>query len=257
MHLFDVEGRRYAQFESLRHERGLTHAFSTRPFDVSVRDGKRVGQCAARRRQMLIDFGRDPEQLCCCEQVHESRVAVVSEARGAQWLKGIDAVATNAVGVSLMTFSADCPLVLVYDRVSAVVGLAHASWRCTVAMIVRRLIDTMQERFGCEPASSHAGIGPSAGPDCYEVGDDVYRAAAGLSERARLFERRGGRLYFDLWQANRAQLELAGIPRESIEIAGICTMSRTDLFYSYRREGVGCGHFCLLAGLNARAVDAG
>lgn len=257
MHFFDVEGRRYAQFESLRLERGLTHAFSTRPFDVSARDGGRVGQCAARRRQMLIDFGRDPGQLCCCEQVHESRVAIVAEARGPQWLRGTDAVVTNVPGVSLMTFSADCPLLLVYDRLQAVVGLAHASWRCTVAMTARRLVSTMQERFGCDPTSLHAGIGPSAGPDCYEVGDDVYRAAAEMPERARLFERREGRLYFDLWQANRMQLELSGIPREGIEIAGICTMSRTDLFYSYRREGAGCGHFGLMAGLNASAVDDG
>ncbi len=249
MHFFEVDGRRYAQFENLRQQPGLTHAFSTRPFDVSVRNGSRVGQCAARRRRMMIDFDRDPEQLCCCEQMHEPRVAIITEARGVQRLKGFDAAVTNVPRVSLMTFSADCPLVLVYDRARSVVGMAHASWRCTVALIVRRLVETVQQKFGCEPAGLHAGVGPSAGPDQYEVKDDVYRAAVELPDRARLFNTRDGRLYFDLWQANRSQLELAGIPRDNIEIAGICTMSRTDLFYSYRREGIGCGHFCLLAGL--------
>jgi copper oxidase (laccase) domain-containing protein len=81
------------------------------------------------------------------------------------------------------------------------------------------------------------------------VQDDVYEAAAVLPDRTRLFVRRGKRLYFDLWEANRSQLEQAGVPKEKIEIAGICTMSRSDLFYSYRQEGSGCGHFCLLAGL--------
>ena len=257
MHFFDVEGRRYAQFEHLRHEQGLTHAFSTRPFDVSMRAGGRVDECGARRRQMVIDFGRDPEHLYCCEQVHKTRVAIVAEARGPQWLEGFDAVVTNVSRVSLMTFSADCPLVLVYDRVRGVVGMAHASWRCTVAMLPRRLAETMQQRFGCEPAALRAGVGPSAGPDQYEVKDDVYRAAAELPDRSRFFRTRGGRLYFDLWEANRSQLELVGIPRESIEIAGICTMTRTDLFYSFRREGVGCGHFCLMAGLNVPAADDG
>ena len=250
MHFFEVKGQRYARFDTLRHEQGLTHAFSTRPFDVSVRNGGRVAECAARRRQMVIDFDRDPELLCCCEQVHESRVAVATEARGPRLLHGFDAVVTDVPPVSLMTLSADCPLVLVYDRERSAVGMAHASWRCTVAMIVRQLVEAMQERYGCEPESLQAGIGPSAGPDQYEVKDNVYRSAARLPDRERLFRRREGRLYFDLWEANRSQLELAGVPPGNIEIAGICTLSRTDLFYSYRRDGIGCGHFCLLAGLS-------
>ncbi len=250
MHFLDIEGRRYAQFVTLRYEPGLTHAFSTRPFDVSVRNEGRAAECEARRGRMLSDFGREPRQLCCCEQVHDPRVAIVADARGPRLLSGFDAVVTELPRVSLMTFSADCPLVLVFDRGRGVVGMAHASWRCTVAMIVRRLVETMRERFDCDPASLRAGIGPSAGPERYEVRDDVFQAAAGLPERERFFRTRDGRLYFDLWEANRSQLELSGVPRENIEIAGICTMARTDLFYSYRREGTGCGHFCLLAGLS-------
>jgi len=40
----------------------------------------------------------------------------------------------------------------------------------------------------------------------------------------------------DLLQANRAQLESAGVLPERIHIAPICTMCRTDLFFSYRKE---------------------
>jgi copper oxidase (laccase) domain-containing protein len=100
-----------------------------------------------------------------------------------------------------------------------------------------------------------AGVGPSAGPTRYEVGEEVYEAAAGLPERERFFPRRDGRLYFDLWEANRSQLVFAGVSPENIEVAGICTISRTDLFYSYRREGPGCGHFCLLAGVDLSSGD--
>jgi copper oxidase (laccase) domain-containing protein len=50
---------------------------------------------------------------------------------------------------------------------------------------------------------------------------------------------------------NACQLDSAGVPRENMEFAGICTMCRTDLFYSFRREGEGCGHFGLLAALRA------
>jgi YfiH family protein len=256
MHFFEVGGRRYAQFEGLRAQAGLAHAFSTRPFDVSVEDGGRLGACAARRRQMAIDFGFAPDKLRCCNQVHAARIAVVKEVRGARQLEGFDAAVTDVPGLALMTFSADCPLVLIYDSERRMLGMAHASWRCMVAALARRVVETMRERFGCEPASLYAGVGPSAGPARYEVKDDVYEAAAGLPGRTRFFQTRGGRLYLDLWEANRSQLEQAGVPRENVEVAGICTMSRTDLFYSYRQEGAECGHFGLLAGLRGPAREA-
>jgi YfiH family protein len=249
MHFLNVGGRRYAQFERLRTAPGLAHAFSTRPLDVSMCDDSRAAECAARRRQMAIDFGFDPGDLHCCVQVHEARVAVVGQTHGVGRLEGHDAVVTDTPGGALMAFSADCPLVLVYDPVCHAVGVAHASWRGTVAAIARKLVETMRRRFGCQPTDLLAGVGPSAGPECYEVRQDVYEAAAGLPNRDRLFTTRDGRLYFDLWEANRSQLQQAGIGPESIETAGICTMSRRDLFYSYRREGAGCGHFGLLAGL--------
>ena len=105
----------------------------------------------------------------------------------------------------------------------------------------------MVGRFACDARTLYAGVGPSAGPEKYEVGPDVYDAAAGLPDRERCFPRRDGRMFFDLWQANRGQLERAGVPTGNIEVAGVCTMSDPGLFYSYRLEGTGCGHFGLMA----------
>ncbi len=56
-------------------------------------------------------------------------------------------------------------------------------------------------------------------------------------------------MYFDLWRANRAQLQAVGVRHANIETAEICTMCGGGLFYSFRREGAGCGHFGLMAGL--------
>ena len=245
MHIFEIDGRRYAQFERLRSNVGLTHAFSTRPHDVSIQGAEHQ----AARRQMVLDFGRNPAGLACCRQIHEPHVAVVNDVDGPQVLNRTDAVCARNPVVTLMTFSADCPLVLLYDPRRQALGLAHASWRCTVALIVWKLIETMGLEFDCRPQDLLAGIGPSAGPGQYEVGEDVYAAAVELPERDSCFPRRDGRMYFDLWRANRLVLEAAGVAQENIEIAGVCTMTRTDLFYSYRREGRGCGHFCLMAGL--------
>jgi copper oxidase (laccase) domain-containing protein len=54
---------------------------------------------------------------------------------------------------------------------------------------------------------------------------------------------RDGKMYFDLWQANRAQLLEAGLSEENIHVAGVCTMTRNDLFPSYRLEGASAGRF--------------
>ena len=249
MQFSTIAGRRYAQFQMLRQEAGLVHAFSTRPDNLSARPGPRQAERAARRRQVALDLGLTPERIRHCEQVHEHRVALVDGDRSAGQLDGVDAVVTAKLGVPLLTFSADCPLILLYDAGRRVLGLVHASWRCTVGELSRRVVELMQREFGCEPCELRAGIGPGAGPCCYEVRGDVYEAAAGLAARDSLFEQRDERLYFDLWQANHRQLCGAGLVADRIEIAGVCTMCRNDVFYSFRREGSGCGHFGLMAAL--------
>lgn len=249
MRLTHIADRRYAQFERLADVGGLVHAFSTRPDDVSARTDARSAERDARRRQMAADLGFDAARLCYCVQAHRTELAIIDAPAPGRRLEDYDAVITDQPSVPIMTFSADCPLILAFDPLRRVVGLVHASWRCTCAFATRQLIETMQRRMACDPLRILAGIGPSAGPGQYEVKKDVFDAAVDLPQRARFFIRRGERMFFDLWAANRAQLEAAGLRGENIETAGICTMTDTELFYSFRREGAGCGHFGLMAGM--------
>lgn len=257
MHFFEIQNRRYAQFERLQSQPGLTHAFCTRPQDVSARTDARQAERGARRRQMAADLGLNADALHHCVQVHETKLAVIDAPGPGRPLEGFDAVLTNQPDTPLMTFSADCPLVLAFDPLRHVVGLAHASWRCTVAALARKLVETMQIRFGCDLRDLRAGVGPSAGPCCYEVKQDVFEAAASLPNRPRLFIERAGRMFFDLWEANRQQLLAIGLRPEHIETADVCTLCRNDLFYSFRREGAGCGHFGLLAAIARNNLQTG
>jgi YfiH family protein len=252
MQFFELNGRRYARFEHLGDEAGVAHAFSLKPLDVSPRHGTAA---ARQREQMLADLGLAGRGLAYCEQVHETRIARVDTLRAHTPLAGYDAAITDLPAAALMTFSADCPLILIHDPRRRAIGLAHASWRCTVAGLAGRMVGALREHFGCRPEDLRAGVGPGAGPCCYEVGEDVFSAAASLPQRDRLFIHRDGRLVFDLWAANRAQLLAAGLDGGRVEIAGICTLCRNDLFYSFRREGAGCGLFGLLAALTR--TDAG
>lgn len=248
MHFDRIDGRTYARFDALGKMSGLRHAFSMRPLDVSARSDDRAALRDANRRQMAVDLGLDADRICYCVQVHRTDIALIDSPGPGRRIENVDAVITNQPDIPVMTFSADCPLILAFDTKARVVGLVHASWRCTCALAAKSLIETMCSRFNCRPENIHAGIGPSAGPDQYEVKDDVIAAAASLDSRDRCFKRIEGRTYFDLWEANRCQLVAAGVRAERIEVAGICTMTDSR-FYSFRREGAGCGHFGLMAAI--------
>jgi copper oxidase (laccase) domain-containing protein len=95
-----------------------------------------------------------------------------------------------------------------------------------------------------------AGIAPSIGGCCYEVGEEIlgeWRAA--LPDADCFFEHRDGNLYLDLWAANTTQLVGAGLPRERIELAGVCTQCHADQFFSYRAAKGQTGRLALLLGI--------
>lgn len=240
-------GRRYGQFPQCAALRGLVHAYTTRPQDVSCRADERCQERAANRNQALTDWGLQPDTLRYCEQVHADRLAVVAATTPPGPLAACDGAATDAPGVPLMSFSADCPLVLLFDPAHRAVAVVHASWRCTVGGLVAQMVALLRATYGSRPAQLHVGIGPGAGPAQYEVQDDVYQAAATLPQRDSCFRRDNGRMTFDLWAANTQLLVAAGVPAAQIAVAGLCTMTHNDVFYSFRREGRGCGHFGLLA----------
>jgi YfiH family protein len=167
-----------------------------------------------------------------------------------------DALATDFRDLALLGKGADCPIVLIGDRCHKSVGFAHASWRATVAGIVSAVVLRMLD-FGSETRDLVACIGPSAGPECYEVGNEVREAALrGIGSHADAFFRPGpnGKDHFDLWQANTDALLRAGVPAESIHVAGVCTMCRNDLFPSHRREGEPAGRFASVLALSRGAT---
>ncbi len=230
---------------------------------VTTRQGPDVQQVrhdpATPGRQLAQALGlRDVAFL---EQVHGGEVlSCVQEGQAGC----ADGLVTTTPGLALLGKSGDCPLVLIADRRRKAVGFAHASWRATVAgitaAVVRRMID-----LGCDPRDLVAGICPSVGPCCYEVGDEVRTAAIqSIGPHATSFFRRADRheqpqapskagvsaerLHFDLWRANACALARVGLAAKAIHVAGLCTCCHSDLFPSYRSEGEAAGRFAAVLG---------
>ena len=211
-----------------------------------------------RRNEELLarQLGIGIDRLVMPHQVHGDRVLKVDggflalpAAERLQALEGFDAVMTSEKGVCVGVSTADCIPVLLYDSEKQAVCAVHAGWRGTVARIVRQTVQAMQTRLGTQAADLRAVIGPGISLDAFEVGQEVYDAylAAGFPME-RIAERRA-KWHIDLWEANRLQLEEAGV--QDIQIAGVCTYTHPDLYYSARRLGIQAGR--ILNGIMLRA----
>jgi hypothetical protein len=210
------------------------------------------------RRRLLTGFDLPFERSVWCRQVHSDGVVVIGEAdagRGSvdesSVVPDADAMVTATPGLPLCVKVADCVPVVVVDPVLGVLGLAHAGWGGTVARICSATVATMGERFGSDPAQLAAAIGPSIGPGGYEVGTDVIeRARAAYGGRsAEILTMRGEKALFDLWAANRIDLEEAGLASGRIEVGGIASDERIEDFFSHRREDGRTGRFAMVAAL--------
>lgn len=169
------------------------------------------------------------------KQVHGDRFYVVDNENFMD-IKGKygDALITRTPNISIGVFTADCVPILVFDENEGAVAAVHAGWKGTDLKILKKVISHMIEEMKCSPKNIRVALGPSIGPCCFEVMDDV----AGRFTETR---EDSGRLYVNLWEENRIQALEAGIPDENIISGKLCTMCNEKLFFSYRRDNGNTG----------------
>ncbi|HEY0385475.1 MAG TPA: peptidoglycan editing factor PgeF [Pyrinomonadaceae bacterium] len=196
------------------------------------------------RRRFLRLFAGD-WTLAACWQVHGTSVRVIdSIADAREPLESLgesahcDALISQTPHVLLGVKTADCVPVILGDRRTGACAAVHAGWRGTLSEIIARALAEMSARYETRAADVLAAIGPAARACCYEVGGEVVEAfRQKFADADELFSpTRDNHARVDLQRANRNQLCAAGVSAESIHLAPLCTMCRTDLFFSYRRE---------------------
>lgn len=152
-------------------------------------------------------------------------------------LKG-DAIVAAPGARPIGVFTADCAPILIADPASGVVAAVHAGWRGTVAGVAAAAVAAMRDRHGLDPGALRAAIGPTIGPCCFEVGDEVVEAlrAAPWPGTAAAVVPREPRAHADLFTANVAQLVAAGLDPANVHASRLCTSCDAGLFYSWRRD---------------------
>ncbi|MCD4686644.1 MAG: peptidoglycan editing factor PgeF [Anaerolineae bacterium] len=232
----------------------LTHGVFTRrggvsnapwaSFNLGGTVGDDLAAVRENHRRMYAVLDLDASRACTVWQVHSADTVVVhNPVQHRRWLARADGMVTNRPGVPLTMRFADCTPILLHDPVRHVIGIAHAGWRGTVLGAGVSILHTMTAAFGTQPADVQTGIGPSIGPDHYQVGEEVVAAVQEVFGHADSLITRAadGSAYLNLWTANRLALERAGVTQ--IEVAELCTATRTDEFYSHRAENGRTGRF--------------
>lgn len=135
---------------------------------------------------------------------------------------------------------ADCLPVVLCGEVD--MAVAHGGWRGILGGVVQQAGAAMTGPPGA------AVIGPSIGPCCFTVGQDVADMFADRFGPGVALEPKepGGSARVDLWEAATRCLQEMGVPRTGVLNPRLCTVCNTDLFYSYRLEGPLTGrHGCV------------
>ncbi len=194
---------------------------------------------AANRRRLREALAL-PAEPAWLEQVHGAAVAVLPRV-GAE---PADAAVTFTPGAVCAVLVADCLPVFLAGRAGDRVGIAHAGWRGLAGGVIEATVAALD----CGPEALVAWLGPSIGPDAFEVGGEVREAFVGRDPGAAGAFRAGraGRYLADLPALARRRLAALGV--RDVRGGGPCTHADAARFYSYRRDGA-TGRMAALAWL--------
>lgn len=245
-----------------------TAAFSTRiggvseaPFDtlnLGVFTEDESGAVVENRGRLATALGFPPDRVAIGHQVHGEELATHKGhqtpspfAEPGSPIPEVDGHVTAVPMLPLLVFVADCVPVALSGPGG--VAMLHCGWRGLASsgrtsprMAEGSTTAGLVENAVAAIGATDAAIGPSIGLCCYEVGQEVLDAFAGLGRGVVL-----GRM-LDLPAVAERLLIEAGVER--VDRAGLCTSCESNLFFSHRRDAGRTGRQAGLIWRNAEVT---
>ncbi len=167
-------------------------------------------------------------------QVHGTEVVELSAGDSIN-VPDADASFTRVAGRACAILTADCLPVILCDKDGTTVAAAHAGWRGLCNGVLENLVAHME----LPGKSLMAWLGPAIGPQSFEVGPEVKAAFVEQDSRSGVafssLGAREGHYMADIYRLARQRLEALGV--KNISGGHFCTVTDTQRFYSYRRDG--------------------
>ena len=205
--------------------------FSELPF-YKFNLGARCGDnptTVTHNRESLQSSYQLPSTPLGLHQVHGIDVAIDDGTRNEEPMADASVSRLNQSVLAVLT--ADCLPVLFCNTQGTEIAAAHAGWRGLAAGMLEATVGAMQSKSD----SIMAWIGPAAGPDRYEVGEEVRKAFISRDAQAQsaFTSTRTGHYLIDMYAIARQRLQSVGVTK--IYGGDYCTISDIA-FYSHRRE---------------------
>lgn len=224
---------------------GVKHCFTTRLggyseghlSELNLGFGRGDDEEALRKNFETVGnaLGFNMKGLSVTGQVHKTKSAYIASPRLRS--EGCDALITDKPGIPLMSYSADCVPILLYDRENRAAATIHSGWRGTAAKTAGAVICDMKLQFGTRAEDLIAAIGPSIGACCFEIQADAVSEFEKNFKNITFIKPQADGVHYkaDLWEAVRLTLTEAGVEDFSIDLAAECSCCN-DLYFSCRRQ---------------------
>lgn len=237
------DGIEYIQFKKLLEYPEITHCYtmkSNNQLNFQIRDRdffnqscNKIYKCLELKNPLVVRP----------YQTHTDNVKVV---RKIEKLEDTDGIITNKKEIALITTSADCISLLLYDPVKKAIGSIHSGWKGTLKGIIVKAIEKMVTEYQSNPEDIICCICPSIRQCCFEVDEDVkdlfynkYKELKNIDEIIKLGDKKEDKqkYYIDTVKINIELLKNIGLKEENIIDSNICTMCHSKEFHSYRADG--------------------
>ncbi|MGL5676904.1 MAG: peptidoglycan editing factor PgeF [Cellulosilyticaceae bacterium] len=242
----------YVVFPQWEKEAGMAHCFTTKLGGVSEDEWYALNLGFNRgdaHENVVANYEKVCEllevplaSLVLSRQVHEDKIAYVGEEACGNGIlypnkwESMDGIYTDQKNVTLVTHYADCVPLFFYARDYGMIGVAHAGWRGTVSEIGVKMIEKWHKTHHIPLEAIEVGIGPSIGPCCFEVHNDVADVFLQKFGHTDFIVENdlNGKYNINLWECNKQSMVRAGLKENQIVCLELCTCCEHDVFYSHR-----------------------
>ncbi len=235
-----IENNKYLQFTKLNEYNNLIHFYTKKPFSLTYEEYQEDKEKFLKSLNTI-----SPIKIKTCilaNQAHTTNIAKVTLDNLNDDFLNTDGLITNLKDVCLLTKTADCQAILLYDSVNKVIGNIHSGWKGTLNKIIMNAINIMTNDYHSKPEDIIVCICPSILKCCFEVDYEVVESFknnfSNIDEDIYLGEIKDNKqkYYIDTVNINKKVLLSLGLKEENIITSDLCTKCQHDLYHSYRYD---------------------
>ncbi|CAB1276837.1 peptidoglycan editing factor PgeF [Candidatus Nitrosacidococcus tergens] len=213
---------------------------STAPYD-SLNLGDHVGdisESVKQNREILYQALSLPNEPIWLTQIHSNKVIDGANHTDRQG----DGCFSHHPNVVCAILTADCLPILICNRQGDKIAAIHGGWRGLASGIIKNAI----EKLATPAEELLVWLGPAIGAHAFEVGNEVREVFINQDKENHIAFTYIDNTHWlaDIYQLAQLQLRKLGI--QAIYGGEYCTVRDSDLFYSYRRDGLKTGRMATL-----------